>query len=79
MLVILNHSISLQTHDKLLFCVWGEIAVPMFLFIKVFHLYRHKSSTIHSHDKMEVMSLDVLFLYCQFLYHRFVPLLLPIK
>lgn len=41
MLVILNHSISLQTHDKLLFCVWGEIAVPMFLLIQVFHSYKH--------------------------------------
>lgn len=40
-LVILNHSISKQTQDKLMFCIWGEIAVPMFLLIQVFHSYKN--------------------------------------
>lgn len=41
LLVVITHCISPQVHDLTLFCVWGDMAVPLFLLIQVFHAYKH--------------------------------------
>ena len=38
--VVLTHCIPIQVHDWSLFCLWGDMAVPLFLIIQVFHAYK---------------------------------------
>ena len=40
--VILTHCISRQLETYSLFCLWGAMAVPIFLLIQVFHAYKKK-------------------------------------
>lgn len=47
--VVLTHCISPQLHRMTLFCLWGDMAVPMFLLIQTFHAYKKGLSGIHLH------------------------------
>lgn len=38
--VILTHTISSCLHDYSFFCLWGDMAVPIFLLIQIFHAYK---------------------------------------
>ena len=38
--VVLTHCITKEVHDWSLFCLWGDMAVPLFLIIQVFHVYK---------------------------------------
>lgn len=38
--VILNHCIGESLHYKSLYCLWGDSAVPIFLIIQTFHVYK---------------------------------------
>ena len=35
--VVLNHCLPTEYTNKTLFCLWGSIAVPLFLILQVFH------------------------------------------
>ncbi len=39
--VVLTHSLPQQIQDCSLFCLWGGLAVPIFLMIQVFHSYKY--------------------------------------
>ena len=39
--VILTHAISHKFHEYSVFCLWGDMAVPIFLLIQVFHAYKN--------------------------------------
>lgn len=38
--VVLTHLISTDIHKYTWFCLWGDMAVPLFLIIQVFHAYK---------------------------------------
>lgn len=38
--VVMTHLISVDIHKYTLFCLWGDMAVPLFLLIQVFHAYK---------------------------------------
>lgn len=38
--VLLTHCVPNEVKDKILFCLWGAHAVPIFLVIQVFHAYK---------------------------------------
>ncbi len=38
--VVLTHAISTKMHDYTLFCLWGDMAVPLFLLIQCIHVYK---------------------------------------
>lgn len=38
--VLLTHCIPYDVQDKILFCLWGAQAVPLFIIIQVFHSYK---------------------------------------
>ena len=38
--VLLNHSLPFYFKKGILFCLWGELAVPTFLLIQVYHYFR---------------------------------------
>ena len=38
--VILTHCINSQMHQYSLFCLWGDMAVPIFILIQIFHAYK---------------------------------------
>lgn len=41
--VILTHTITKDVHDYSLFCLWGDMAVPIFLAIQCVHVYKKES------------------------------------
>lgn len=41
--VILTHLISDTLHSYTLFCLWGDMAVPLFLLVQVFHSYKKEN------------------------------------
>ena len=38
--VVLTHAFNQELHDYSLFCLWGDMAVPMFLLIQCTHVYK---------------------------------------
>lgn len=44
--VVLNHVFPYYVEKPLLFCLWGEMAVPLFLIIQSFHYYKSGLDTL---------------------------------
>lgn len=44
--VVLNHTLPYYIKQPLLFCLWGEMAVPLFLIIQSFHYYKSGLDTL---------------------------------
>ena len=43
--VIINHCIGESIHKSIYYCLWGDMAVPLFLIIQTFHAYKKGLST----------------------------------
>ena len=41
--VVMTHAITPIIHDYILFCLWGDLAVPVFLLIQCIHVYKKDS------------------------------------
>lgn len=41
--VVLTHAFNSEIHDYSLFCLWGDLAVPIFLLIQCIHIYKKDS------------------------------------
>lgn len=46
--IVLNHCMPDSWLAGSLFCLWGRFAVPIFLFIQVFHCYKHGLVGLHT-------------------------------
>lgn len=44
--VVMTHAINPIIHDYILFCLWGDLAVPIFLLIQSIHIYKKDNSPI---------------------------------
>ena len=65
--VVMTHAINPAVHDSSLFCLWGDMAVPLFLLIQCIHAYKRTGGpTPLSWDKIWHRILKP-FLYVQLL------------
>lgn len=63
--VILTHCISPSLHKYSLFCLWGDMAVPLFLVVQVFQTYKKGTSIIKINVTKLLKRIVVPFLIAQ--------------
>lgn len=64
--VILTHTISASFHQWSLFCLWGDLAVPLFLLIQVFHACKKGIKQYRLDVKKLVKRIIIPFVIAQF-------------
>ncbi len=65
--VILTHTISKQLHQYSLFCYWGDMAVPIFLLLQVYHSYKRGVENCKLNTRKVIKRIVVPFLVAQVL------------
>ena len=63
--VILTHCISPAVHRYSLFCLWGDMAVPMFLLIQAFQTYKKGTNDISINFKKLLKRIIIPFFMAQ--------------
>lgn len=63
--VVLTHCISPAMHKYSLFCLWGDMAVPMFLLVQVFQTYKKGTLNVKFNMRKLLKRIVIPFLIAQ--------------